>query len=169
MQKLKKAESLLLKAETALLVLILSVMVGLSFIQVVLRDTVHRGILWADPLLRHLVLWAGFLGAALAAADAKHFAWEPAAQKGGRAGAAMRLTADLAAIVISALLTCASWSFWNDDRAAGDILVQIGGVPVAGWWLSTIIPLGFALITLHFAARAAESAAALKTGEAAKH
>ena len=40
--------------------------------QVVLRQVFGGGILWCDTLLRHLVLWVGFLGAARAAGQHPH-------------------------------------------------------------------------------------------------
>ncbi|MDE2237792.1 MAG: TRAP transporter small permease subunit, partial [Elusimicrobia bacterium] len=49
-------------------------MSSLAFLQVLRRELFGSGALWADPLLRSLVLWVGFLGAALAAAEDKHFA-----------------------------------------------------------------------------------------------
>ena len=75
--RLRKAEDLLAAAEGALLVALLAVMVSLAFAQVVLRHF-GAGLLWGETVLKHLVLWTGFLGAALAAKSEKHFAWEAA-------------------------------------------------------------------------------------------
>ncbi len=55
-----------------IVVLFLSVMILLSFGQVLLRNFFSSGIIWADVLLRHLVLWLGFLGAALATGENRH-------------------------------------------------------------------------------------------------
>ncbi len=162
MESVRKAERLLLGAEKGLLVVLLSVMVALSFLQVVLRQAFGLGILWADTFLRHLVLWVGFLGAGLAAADNKHFAWEPAAQKAGRMGAAMRAAASAAAVAITCALVRASWSFLCDERAAGDVLFQIGSRQIPAWWFSTIIPAGFALIAIHLAVRGLEALGSLR-------
>ena len=60
------------KAETVLLVVILSVMILLSFLQVLLRNFFEQGILWGDILIRNLVLWVGFIGASLATRENKH-------------------------------------------------------------------------------------------------
>ena len=62
-----KIEEYIVKAEKALVVALIFAMVGLSFMQVLLRIFFHSGIVWLDPLLRHMVLWAGLTGAALAA------------------------------------------------------------------------------------------------------
>ena len=45
------------RAEDALLVLLLSVMIGLASTQILLRNLLDSGFVWIDPLLRVLVLW----------------------------------------------------------------------------------------------------------------
>lgn len=158
MEKLRKAESLLVKLESGALVVLLSGMAGLAFTQVARRQLFGTGALWADTLLRYLVLWVGFLGAALAAADDKHFAWEAVAQKGGRTGAALKVAAHTAAVVITALLARASWSFFRDEREAAKILFSIGSVAVPEWVFALAIPVGFALVLIHMAFRAVHAA-----------
>ena len=74
MNLLKKIDQTLVLIEKTLIVGLLSVMVGLSFFQVVLRLFFSTSLMWADVFLRHLVLWVGFLGAAVAASLGSHFA-----------------------------------------------------------------------------------------------
>ena len=69
---LKNIDSWISKFETVILVVVLSTMVILAFLQVVLRNLFSEGILWGDTFLRHLVLWVGFLGASLATREKKH-------------------------------------------------------------------------------------------------
>ncbi|MGD0038444.1 MAG: TRAP transporter small permease subunit, partial [Bacteroidota bacterium] len=69
MKTLKTFDLALNKAEGALLILMLSIMVLVAFSQVMLRNVFHTGINGADVLLRHLVLWIGFLGAAIATSE----------------------------------------------------------------------------------------------------
>ena len=164
-EKLKKAEALLVSLESGALVILLTGMVGLAFTQVARRQLFGTGALWADTLLRYLVLWVGFLGAALAAADNKHFAWEAIAHKGGRTGNALKVAAHTAAIVITALLAKASWAFFLDERAAGKILFSIGSVGVAEWVFALAIPVGFGLVMIHMAFRAAHAAVSGAKGE----
>ena len=52
--------------ESSFLALLLAAMLALSFLQIVLRNVAHSGLVWIDPLLRHLLLWIGFAGATLA-------------------------------------------------------------------------------------------------------
>ena len=72
MKILEKINAWIEQTETALLVLVLGFMVVFAFLQVVLRNIFDEGILWGDILLRHLVLWVGFIGASLATREQKH-------------------------------------------------------------------------------------------------
>src|SRR5208283_1473758 len=73
MKFIDKISNALSLTERTLLVLFVFVMVGLSFLQVVLRNAFSFGFLWADPFLRYIVVWVGFFGAILATKDEKHF------------------------------------------------------------------------------------------------
>ncbi len=128
-------------------------MIGLSFLQVLLRQFLGTGLLWADTLSRHLVLWVGFLGAALAAAEGKHFAWEAVTHREGSTGAVLRLASSLAAIAITAILALASWDFFVAERAQGSALFTAGALTVPSWPFSAIIPIGFGLVLFHMALR----------------
>jgi len=156
--KLRKAEVLLARVEGAALVALLGVMVTLAFAQVVLRHF-GDGLLWGETLLKQLVLWTGFLGAALAAESEKHFAWE-AAHLGAppRWKEPLRLAASLAGAAVCALLLQAAWRYAADDRAAGEVLTTIGTLSIPSWIAAAGIPGGFALVMAHLLFKAADSA-----------
>ncbi len=157
--QLRKAEARLVAAEGALLVALLAIMVTLAFTQVILRHF-GLGLLWGETLLKHLVLWTGFLGAAIAAAGEKHFAWE-AAHVGAPARLKpwLRLAANLAGAAITALLLSASWTYFQDDRASGAELMTIGGLVVRSWIAAAGIPAGFALVLAHLLFKSADAVA----------
>jgi TRAP-type C4-dicarboxylate transport system permease small subunit len=156
--KLQRAERLLARGEGVALVALLAVMVTLAFAQVVLRHF-GAGLLWGETLLKQLVMWTGFLGAALAAESEKHFAWE-AAHLGTPASwkAPLRLLASLAAAFVCALMLQAAWRYAADDRAAGEVLTTIGTVSIPSWIAAAGIPGGFALILAHFLFKSADAA-----------
>ncbi len=156
-EKLRKAEDLLARAEGAALVLLLGVMVTLAFAQVVLRHF-GDGLLWGETLLKQLVMWTGFLGAALAARSEKHFAWE-AAHLGTPAKwkAPLRLLSSSAAAVVCALMLQAAWRYAADEKAAGEILTTIGSLRLPGWVAAAGIPGGFALLLAHFLFKSADA------------
>ncbi len=149
-EKLRAAERGLVWLESALLAALLAFMTGLAFVQVARRQLFGTGALWADTLLRHLVLWVGFLGAAIAAADEKHFAWEAAAERGGPK---LKAAAQAAAAIVSAFLVAASVSFFKDEYAAGQTLFRIGSVAVPSWLFALAVPVGFGLVLIHAALR----------------
>lgn len=155
MEKLKKAESFLAAGEGALLVLLLSIMVLLSFSQVLLRQAFGIGLLWGDTFLRHVVLWVGFLGAALAAAQEKNFAFEALMECcGPRSKAALGLVARVFTALVCAMLAKAAWKFLLDERAAQAVLFTAFGAEVPAWIFALIVPAGFTLIGLHALLRA---------------
>jgi TRAP-type C4-dicarboxylate transport system permease small subunit len=143
-------EEYAVKTEKAVIVALIFAMVGLSFMQVLLRIFFHSGIVWLDPLLRHMVLWAGLTGAALAARYSHHFALETFVKFAPRA---MHRPLDIAAAVFtaaaSALLFYASYKFIRDEFAAGSIAFYINNMGVPGGWAEIIIPAAFALIGIH--------------------
>lgn len=141
----------------------IAVMVLMSFLQVVLRQFFDTGVLWGDTFLRHLVLWTGFLGAAIASAQDKHFAFELAAHTlPEKPRAALSAAAHLAAAAISALLARAAWTYFLDEKSSGSVLFTAGRVEVPSWTFSLILPGGFGLIALHLAIRAVLAAASLR-------
>lgn len=160
MGKLRKAEGWLVSAETALLVALLAVMVTLSFAQVVLRQAFGLGLLWADTFLRHAVLWVGFLGAARATVEQKHFAFEVLAERAGPRSKRWLLgVSNGCAALACVFLARASWKFLLDEKASGAELFRVAGIAVPAWLFAVIVPVGFALVGLHALARVAEQAA----------
>ncbi len=58
--------------EEAFLCLLLFAMILLACVQIFLRVFYSSGILWADPLLRYMVIWVGLFGASVATKQSKH-------------------------------------------------------------------------------------------------
>jgi len=69
---LKKLDEYWAIVERVFIVLALSVMGIVVFIQVVLRYLFSAGIPWAEELARYLMVWAGFLGGSLATREKRH-------------------------------------------------------------------------------------------------
>ncbi len=150
MRYLFKAEEYLVKAEKAAVVALIFAMVGLSFTQVLLRILFHSGIVWLDPLLRHMVLWAGLIGSALAARYSHHFALETFVKFAPKAlQRPLEVFADLFTAAASALLFYASYKFIKDEFTSGAVAFYINHIAVKGGWAEIIIPAAFALIGLH--------------------
>ena len=60
------------RIEDILLVTLLSSMIALASTQIILRNLFDFGLVWADPLLRIMVLWVGLIGATVASRDNRH-------------------------------------------------------------------------------------------------
>ena len=153
MTLLRSLDRFLVKVETAFLVVFLSVMILLSFSQVVLRNVWGTGFLWADPLVRHLVIWVGFLGAAIATHEERHISIDALPKfLSPRLKAAANILTSLFAIIVCYYLADAAWVFLKAERTSGDELML--SLPL--WIAIVIIPSGYGLMVVHFIIRIVE-------------
>ena len=60
------------RLEEAALVFLVLLMVFLGFLQILFRNVISVGIVWIDPIVRHLVLWIALLGASRATRENRH-------------------------------------------------------------------------------------------------
>ena len=135
------------KIEEIALSLLLTTMIILACLQIGLRVIFSSGIVWADPLLRYLVLWSGFLGAAVATRMGKHIAidlvshlvpdlilhW-------------LQLAIQFFSLSICLILTYASIIFVINEASFASSQTLLG---LASWRLNLIFPVSFGLISLH--------------------
>lgn len=130
--------------EVGILGLLLGTLIVLGGLQIILRNIFHSGLLWADPLMRHIVLWLGCLGAALATSSAKHINIDvfsrlvPDHIKPWRRSIVYGATA-----VATFMLGISSWRLVVDEKIYGDI--AFGSIPV--WVLQLILPVAFFMIS----------------------
>jgi TRAP-type C4-dicarboxylate transport system, small permease component len=147
---LRKLNDFIARLEGLILTVILVAMIVLAFTQVILRNFFNSGITWADPLVRHLVLWVGFIGASVATKEDSHLAIDlvsrflPVSLKKPTA-----MFVHAASAVVCGFLAHASYKFVLGEREMGEMLMP--GVPT--WWAIAIIPVGFGLMSLRFAIR----------------
>lgn len=145
--------------ERAAVVVLLGSLLLLGLLQIILRNVLSSGLFWADEVLRHLVLWLGFIGASLATHEQRHLhmdvlaRWLPA---GGQPWLALLI--NLFAASGCVVLAQAAWSFVRFERESGAVL----SVGLAVWIAQSIVPLGFSLMALRFALRLLESLAHLR-------
>ncbi len=141
--------------EKGTLTLLILFLLGFALLQIVLRNFFATGIVWADTVLRHVLLWASLLGMARAVGERKYIAIElfPVFLS-GRGRQISRAACDAFSCLVSAVLCVISWQFVRNERAAGDLAFL--NVPV--WWLEVIFPVAFALMTLRFACNLRDSA-----------
>lgn len=132
------------RVEVGVIALMLLALVALGCAQILLRNVFNSGLLWADPLMRHLVLALGALGAALASARMRHISVDalsrvlPASLLPLRRLVVYGVTAVAAyALMIAAMRLVA------DERGFGEVAF----LGVRTWVLQLVLPVSFGIIT----------------------
>lgn len=145
---LSALDKLFAAAVRTVLVVILLAMVALGALQVFLRDIFASGISWSDAAVRNMVLWVAFLGAILATRKRQHIAIDAVTRFIPRAPRnIVRIFLDAFSCVIALLLARASYMFVLSERTMGS--TAFAEVPM--WIVQTIIPFGFAVISMEYA------------------
>lgn len=133
--------------EEIVLGLLLSSMILLACLQILLRSAFASGLLWADPLLRYLVLWSGLLGASMATSRGTHIAIDLAGFLIPKwLQPLIQLLCHLFAAVTSGFLSWASVLFLQSEIEFG----SPGPLDIPSWGWNLIFPLTFILITLRY-------------------
>ena len=132
------------RVEVGAIAVLLATMILLGCMQIVLRNFFHSGILWADLLMRHIVLWLGCLGAALATTRVRHINIDVFSRLlPGRHKPLRRAVVYLATALAAFVLGIASLRLVVDERAFGEIAFG----PMKTWMLQTVLPFAFFLIS----------------------
>ena len=151
MKALLFADRLLTRVEGWFLIALLSVMVGLAFLQVILRNVFQEGFIWGDILLRHIVLWIGFFGAAVATGQERHITVDALTRfLSDRVRRGILAVTQVFAAGVCVVLADASITFVQNDIISGATVYA----EFPAWYSEIIIPVGFALIAFHFLVRA---------------
>ncbi len=126
------------------LALMLGGLIFLGCAQILLRNAFHSGWLWADPLMRHLVLWLGALGASLASARMRHISVDALSRLLPESLLPLRrfIVYGLTAIVAYVLLISAVRLVAN-ERGFGEVAF----LGVRTWVLQLVLPVAFGIIT----------------------
>ncbi len=138
------------RLEQILIVALLMVMILMAFSQILLRNFFNTGIGWGDSLVRYLVVWVGFIGAAIAAKEDKHISIDVLARWVTGAGeSAIQAISNFSSAAICGLLTWAGIKFiWFEAQMGGTTFFKL---PV--WVPELIIPIAFGLMTLRYSLR----------------
>ena len=135
--------------------ILLGAMIFLVLIQIVQRNFFSTGITGGAEMVRHLVLWIAFIGAAMAARDAKHI----------RIDVALRIITPrwrmfaealtgLFTALVCGILMYAAIQFNIMDYHSGTVIAFFD---TRVWLLELIIPVGYLVIMIWFAVRCGES------------
>ena len=147
MRLLERIDRAIAKAEKLIVVLLLSLMILVAFLQIVLRNFWATGLTGGDPFVRYMVVWVGFIGAALATHQGKHIKidvlshWLPS-----RANHLLQGLLNLISAGICGFLAIAAFRFVQFESQLGGTTFM--GLPV--WIPQVIIPVAFGIIALRF-------------------
>lgn len=138
---------LLGRGENVLLCLLLTLMILLACVQIVLRLFFASGLLWADPLVRYLVLWCGLLGAVAATGQGKHIALDITGNRLPKSFEPwITFITHLFCTLASGGLTWAGWRFLRSEIEFGGT----GPLSLPLWFWNGIFFLAFGLIFLKY-------------------
>jgi TRAP-type C4-dicarboxylate transport system permease small subunit len=136
--------SLFWRIEIGSIALLLASLVVLGTVQIVMRNAMHSGLLWADPFMRHAVLYLGALGAMVAAARMNHITVDVASRFiPVHLKAARRWVVYGATALTAYLLAIAAIRLVIDERTYHEVAF----LGIQTWVLELILPFAFAVIT----------------------
>ncbi|MEQ1727992.1 MAG: TRAP transporter large permease subunit [Vicinamibacterales bacterium] len=139
------------RLEDAVSAIALLAMAVIPLLEIVLRRTTGSGIPGAGPIVQHLVLWVGFLGAAIAARDGKLLALASGTFiPEGRWRRAADIFSAAVASCMAALLARGGVELFLTEREGSATI----GAGIPTWVAQVGLPLGFALIALRLVWRA---------------
>jgi TRAP-type C4-dicarboxylate transport system permease small subunit len=147
MDRWERTDEIIDHVEQVLLVILLSFMILIAFLQIVLRNLLSTGLTWGDPLVRNLVLWVGFIGAAIATKEGKHITidvalrWRPSLAK-----IFIEMIAYLFSFLICGLLTLGALKFIKNEIQMGSMAF----LGISSWIPEIILPVTFGLMTFRF-------------------
>ncbi len=139
-------------AENATLV---SLLVGLMVIavgQIVLRQFFNTGFIWADELVKLIVMWLAMVGSIAAARDNRHIRIDVLSHLlSDNAIRYVRVVVDLFAAIVCAVLAWHAWRYLQLEIEFEDTVL----VDTPAWIANLIVPLAFLLVSYRFVVGAA--------------
>jgi len=141
--------------ENGVVTVLFALTVAVPILEIVLRGTLHIGIQGVGPIVQHLTLALGMLGAAVAARDGRLLTLAVSGFIKGKAGRAAQFAARVVSAGVTVLLVLSTLDFIAAERSSGSTLVY--GVPV--WIAELPLLAGYALIAWRLFMQSAASLA----------
>ncbi len=147
MHRWEQVDAFVGRVEQTLISIFLSIMILIAFLQIVLRNIFATGLTWGDPLVRNLVLWVGFIGAALATREGKHISIDVVSQwVPSRKRIVIDFIIHFSSFIICGLLTFAAVKFVSNEALMGTVTF----LGISAWIPELILPITFGLMTLRY-------------------
>ena len=133
--------------EDAVLILILTTMIGFAVMQIVARNFFGGGIPWADTFLNILVLWVGLVGAMVASRRDHHIAIDALVRfLSKKVQRVVQHLVDFFTAAVCAILAFYSVRFVFIEYESGTLAFSI----VPAWLCQSILPIAFSIIALRY-------------------
>ena len=133
--------------EDIVLVVMLTSMIVLAFGQIVLREIFETGIIWADELVKLMVLWLAMVGSVAASRDDRHIRIDALSHVlPGRLVSITRLIVDLFAAAVCGVIAWQAWRYLQLEIEFEDVVL----VDTPAWLAHVVIPGAFLLICYRF-------------------
>ncbi|HEY5643082.1 MAG TPA: TRAP transporter small permease [Woeseiaceae bacterium] len=133
--------------ESAALVVLLGSMILLSVAQIVLRQLFDGSLVWADELIKIIVLWLAMVGSIAAARDNRHIRIDLLSHimPPGMVMLA-RVTVDMFAAAVCAVIAWQAWRYLQLEIEFGETVL----VSKPAWIAHIIVPAAFLIICYRF-------------------
>lgn len=142
-----RAIKILERAEDAVLVGLLLLMIGMAALQIVLRNVSDSGVFWGEALVRILVLWIGLVGAMVASRRGDHINIDVVTRYlPERAGRAVNFVVELFTAGICVAVAWYAFKFVQMELES--VEKAFSKVPV--WVCESIIPFAFAVMAARY-------------------
>ena len=142
-----KLDEKISRVEQILVTILLTMMILVAFSQIVLRNFFATGIDCGDALVRYLVVWVAFIGAAVATREGKHITIDLLSRWFAGAGSiTLRALSCFFSALVCGLLTVAAAKFIRFEAQMGSTAFL--DLPV--WVPELIMPVTFGLMTFRF-------------------
>ncbi|KQP44656.1 TRAP transporter small permease [Pseudorhodoferax sp. Leaf274] len=146
-------EAALIRFEQAVAALGLLLMLGQVCLEIVLRNFFNTSFLWSEEVARYLMIWSVYFGAAAAVGTGSHLRIDmlidhvPAGVR-----RVLDTVAQLWVLAFSVGIAYAGWTVARESFAMGMVSAD-SNLPLQLGWVQLVIPLTFALSSLHAAWR----------------
>ncbi|MGI9237452.1 MAG: TRAP transporter small permease [Woeseiaceae bacterium] len=142
--RLERAGSLF---ETVLLVTLLSSMMLLAVGQIVLREIFNTGFVWADELIKLMVLWLAMVGSIAACRDNRHIRIDALSHFLPKLAVEVtRALVDTFAALICGVIAWQTWRYLQVEIEYQDTVL----VNIPAWIAHIVLPAAFLLISFRF-------------------
>jgi len=133
--------------ENSTLVGLLVSMMVLAVGQIVLRQVFNTGFIWADELIRLIVLWLAMVGSVAAARDNRHIRIDVLSHLlSDNAIRYVRGVVDLFAAAVCAVIAWHAWRYLQLEIEFEDTVL----VDTPAWIAHIVLPAAFALVSYRF-------------------